>query len=138
MARFDAPDPDFEGSVRERFDRLTLMRTVGARLLSVAPGEVQIDLPFRVIRPGRTVSVGAGDVLVVRGEREKLVATMLATMATVGGEAGAVARAEVAVATAQHGPAGAHHPRGSAHDARPWCVCRGGGLRRRLRAIARR
>ncbi len=47
MAFFAPPDPDFETSVRESFAGLTLMRTVGARLLTVAPGEVEIDLPFR-------------------------------------------------------------------------------------------
>src|SRR5947209_20188334 len=47
MASFDAQDPDFEVSVRQSFDSLTLMRTLGARLVSAAPGEVEIDLPFR-------------------------------------------------------------------------------------------
>jgi len=40
----------------------------------------------RVIRPGRTVTVCAGDVLAVMGGREQLVATMLATMAIVSRE----------------------------------------------------
>src|SRR2546428_10978283 len=47
MPAFAVQDPDFEASVRRSFDDLTLMRTVGARLHSVAPGEVEIDLPFR-------------------------------------------------------------------------------------------
>ena len=47
MASFDAQDPDFEVSVRRSFGSITLMRIFGARLLSVAPGEVEIDLPFR-------------------------------------------------------------------------------------------
>jgi len=143
MARFKAQDPDFVAAVRESFDSLTLMRTVGARLLTVVPGEVEVDMPFRddltqhhgflaagvltaiadvacgyaamslmppgasvltieykvnflspaegermlargrVIRPGRTVTVCAGDVLAIVARTEKLVATMLATMATV-------------------------------------------------------
>jgi hypothetical protein len=33
MAFFDAQNPDFEASVRRSFERLTLMRTLGARLL---------------------------------------------------------------------------------------------------------
>src|SRR3989441_11780951 len=146
MASFDAQDPDFEVSVRQSFDSLTLMRTLGARLVSAAPGEVEIDLPFRndltqhhgfiaaavltavvdvacgyaamtlmpagssvltieykanflapargakvlargrVIRPGRTVTVCAGDVVAVDGGHERLVATLLATMMRVGGE----------------------------------------------------
>ena len=120
------------------------MRTVGAGLQNVAPGEVEIDLPFRedltqhhgyvaaavltaiadvacgyaamtlmpsgasvltieykvnflspaqgertvargrVVRPGRTVSVCSGDVVAITGDNEKIVATMLSTMATVG------------------------------------------------------
>ena len=47
MVRFDAQDPDFEASVRRSFEKLTLMRTLGARLLRIAPGEVEIELPFR-------------------------------------------------------------------------------------------
>lgn len=47
MATFHAQDPNFEAAVRESFERLTLMQTIGARLLRVAPGEVEIDLPFR-------------------------------------------------------------------------------------------
>jgi uncharacterized protein (TIGR00369 family) len=38
---------DAEQRVRDSFDRLTLMRTIGARLLRVAPGEVDVDMPFR-------------------------------------------------------------------------------------------
>jgi len=56
MAPFDAQDPDFEASVRRSFGSLTLMRTVGARLLSVAPGEVEIDLPFETISRSITAS----------------------------------------------------------------------------------
>ena len=47
MPAFAVQDADFEASVRRSFDSLTLMRTVGARLQNVAPGEVEIDLPFR-------------------------------------------------------------------------------------------
>lgn len=146
MARFEPQDPDFEAAVRRSFGSLTLMKTVGAGLLTVAPGEVEVAMPFRddltqhhgflagavltaiadvacgyaamslmppgasvltieykvnflspaegermlargrVIRPGRTVTVCAGDVLAVIAGTEKLVATMLATMATVNRE----------------------------------------------------
>jgi uncharacterized protein (TIGR00369 family) len=47
MTPFEAPDSGFAERVRESFDRLTLMQTIGARLLRIAPGEVEIDLPFR-------------------------------------------------------------------------------------------
>jgi uncharacterized protein (TIGR00369 family) len=47
MPDFAVQDPDFQTSVRRSFDSLTLMRTVGARLLSVVPGAVEIDLPPR-------------------------------------------------------------------------------------------
>src|SRR3989475_13173564 len=47
MASFDAQDPDCEVSVRQSFDSLALMRTLAARLVSAAHGEVEIDLPFR-------------------------------------------------------------------------------------------
>jgi uncharacterized protein (TIGR00369 family) len=37
----------------------------------------------KVVRPGRTITVCAGDVLAVEGGKEKVVATMLATMISV-------------------------------------------------------
>ena len=42
-----ARDPGFERRVRDSFGRQALMATLGARLESVAPGEVVIALPFR-------------------------------------------------------------------------------------------
>ena len=47
MARFDAPDPGFAARVRSSFDRQAVMRTIGAELTRVEPGEVDIALPFR-------------------------------------------------------------------------------------------
>ena len=47
MTAFAPADPGFEDRVRESFARLTLMRTIDARLVKVAPGEVDIDLPVR-------------------------------------------------------------------------------------------
>ncbi len=195
MAFFDPPDRDFETSVRDSFTRLTLMRTVGARLLTVAPGEIEIDLPFRddltqhhgflaaavltaivdvacgyaamtlmpagasvltieykvnflaraqgermlargrVIRPGRTVTVCSGDVLAVLDGKEKLVATMLATMATVSREDREGPGTETNVATTHDRPNGSHRPLAASRKASAWCVCRGGALRRRLRDI---
>ena len=47
MSGFAAPDPGFEARVRGSFARQALMTTVGARLTDVAPGRVEIQLPFR-------------------------------------------------------------------------------------------
>jgi len=44
---FEAADPAFEARVRESFARQTVMATLGATLGRVAPGEVEILLPFR-------------------------------------------------------------------------------------------
>jgi len=41
------PHPGFEQRVRESFTRLTLMRTIGARLTSVTAGGVEIELAVR-------------------------------------------------------------------------------------------
>ena len=184
MAAFTPQNPDFEAHVRESFARLTLMRTIGGGLLRVAPGEIEIDLPFRedltqhhgfmaaavltaiadvacgyaamslmpagaspltveykvnfispaqgermsarghVIRPGRTVTACAGNVFAVSEGQEKLVATMLATIIQVGG-ARRVSALQVEERT---------HRR--LRGTRSWCVCGGGGLRRRLREVA--
>ena len=40
-------DPEFESRVRASFARQRVMGTIGARLARVAPGEVEIQLPFR-------------------------------------------------------------------------------------------
>jgi uncharacterized protein (TIGR00369 family) len=196
MAGFGPQDPEFESGVRASFAKLTLMRTIGARILRVAPGEVEIDLPVRddlaqhhgflaaavltaivdvacgyaamtlmppgasvltieykvnflspaqgermlargrVIRPGRTVTVCSGDVVALNEGREKLVATMLATMATVNVESTDLPRSEVSTASVNDRPAGVHQ-RSSPRAARSWCVCRGGRLRRRLTDIVR-
>jgi uncharacterized protein (TIGR00369 family) len=44
--RAEAADPNFERRVRESFARQRFMTTIGARLVSVAPGEVVIELPW--------------------------------------------------------------------------------------------
>jgi uncharacterized protein (TIGR00369 family) len=44
---FDPPDPDFAERVRESFARQRAMETLGASLLRVAPGEVDVELAFR-------------------------------------------------------------------------------------------
>lgn len=168
MAEFVPLHPDFESAVRESFDHLTLMRTIGATLERVSPGEVDIALPFRanltqhhgfmaaaaitaivdvacgyaamtlmppgcsvltieykanflapargermvargrVIRPGRAVTVCAGDVVAVDEGQEKLVATLLATMMRVGDERQAT-----------------HQSVSHARRSRRWCLCGG-------------
>ncbi len=45
--RFKVQDPDFENRVRDSFDRQQLMRTIGAELTKLLPGEVEISLPYR-------------------------------------------------------------------------------------------
>lgn len=143
MPDFIPQDADFETRVRESFARQRAMATVGARLVKVEAGAVEIELPFRddltqqhgylhagvvtaavdsacgyaalsltppgaevlsvefkinllspaagellvararVLRAGRNVTVCAGDAFMLTGAREKIVATMLATMMTV-------------------------------------------------------
>lgn len=43
----ESPNPHFEHRVRESFARQQFMTTLGARLVSVTPGEVVIELPWR-------------------------------------------------------------------------------------------
>ncbi len=47
MASFEPADPDFRARVRASFDRQRLLATLGAALERVAPGEVDVRLPFR-------------------------------------------------------------------------------------------
>jgi len=142
---FTPQDPAFADRVRQSFARQRVMTTIGATLVSVAPGEVTIELPFRedltqqhgylhaaivtaivdsacgyaaytlmpvsdavltvelkvnflapavgakfvavgrVIKPGRTLTVTAGDVVAETEGGPKPVATLLATMMTVSG-----------------------------------------------------
>lgn len=44
---FTPQDPEFEPRVRASFGKQAAMATIGARLTRVAPGEVDIELPFR-------------------------------------------------------------------------------------------
>ncbi len=39
-------DPEFESRIRASFDRQGLMKTIGARLSHVAPGDIRIELPY--------------------------------------------------------------------------------------------
>ena len=136
-------NPDFARAVRDSFDSQALMSTIGAELLSVQPGAVEIRVPWRkdltqqhgflhggivtslldtacgysafslmppdagvlsvefkvnlmapakgdrliargqVLRSGRTITVCRADAFMEQGDREVLVATMLATMMTI-------------------------------------------------------
>jgi uncharacterized protein (TIGR00369 family) len=44
---FEPRDPSYEARVRASFARQRAMHTIGARLVRVEPGEVEVDLPFR-------------------------------------------------------------------------------------------
>jgi uncharacterized protein (TIGR00369 family) len=47
MSEHTPKNPDYEAAVRESFARQGAMTLIGARLLAVQPGRVQIELPFR-------------------------------------------------------------------------------------------
>ncbi len=40
-------DPDFQERVRKSFQRQKVMDTIGARMITVAPGLVEIELPYQ-------------------------------------------------------------------------------------------
>lgn len=141
MSTFEPQDLNYQARVQASFSRQKMMQTIGARLTSVSPGAVEIELLFsenltqqhgflhagavatigdtacgyaalslapadmavltieykinlvtpaignkliargRVTRPGRTITVCAGDVIALtEGAKEKLVANMLATI----------------------------------------------------------
>jgi uncharacterized protein (TIGR00369 family) len=47
MTTFNPADPDYDNKVRSSFARQQVMVTLGARLTKVAPGAVEVELPFR-------------------------------------------------------------------------------------------
>jgi hypothetical protein len=47
MFAFIPADPDFETRVRQSFARQKIMTLIGVRPVLVAPGHVEIELPFR-------------------------------------------------------------------------------------------
>jgi len=53
-------DPAFEARVRDSFARQRVMESIGASLLRVAPGEVDVALPFREDLTQQTGFVHAG------------------------------------------------------------------------------
>jgi uncharacterized protein (TIGR00369 family) len=46
VPRFEPQDPDYAARLRASFDRQGAMKTLGATLASVGPGEVAIELPW--------------------------------------------------------------------------------------------
>jgi uncharacterized protein (TIGR00369 family) len=47
VSTFQARNPDFEARLRESFARQTFMKTLGVELGAVAPGRVELRLPYR-------------------------------------------------------------------------------------------
>ncbi len=46
MTSFEPSDVHFESRVRSSFDQQGIMKTIGAKLTKVIPGEVHIEVPF--------------------------------------------------------------------------------------------
>jgi uncharacterized protein (TIGR00369 family) len=65
VSNFDPPDPNFEVRVRGNFARQGLLRTIGASLRRVAPGEVEVVLPFRDDLCQQHGFIGAGIVATI-------------------------------------------------------------------------
>ncbi len=144
MNKFQPSDPNYESRIRSSFDKQEAMKTIGANLVKVLPGEVHIEFSFiesltqqhgyihggiiasvvdtacgyaactlmsvdsevltieykvnfmspakgdrfkgiaRVLKPGRNITVCSGDVIAIDKGKEKIIATMLATMISVG------------------------------------------------------
>lgn len=145
MSGFESRNPVYAQRVQSSFDRQQVMKLLGARLARLAPGECDIELPFkseltqqhgyfhggiigtiadsaggysaftlmpedssvltveykmnllapgdgelliargRVLKAGRTLIVSRVDVVVVKGGRETLCATLLETLMTMHG-----------------------------------------------------
>ena len=47
MASWEPPDPGYEARIRASFARQSIMATIGADLTKVAPGAIDIELPYR-------------------------------------------------------------------------------------------
>jgi uncharacterized protein (TIGR00369 family) len=46
-SQFEPRDPDYEARISRSFDEQTVMRLIGASLVAVEPGRVEIGLPYR-------------------------------------------------------------------------------------------
>ena len=106
--------------------------TVEFKINFVAPAKGErIVARGRVTKPGRTLTVCAGDVFAVDRGEERLVATMLQTMMTV------TPQPPAHIPSAEASDIAAHvHPGGAPTEtSRGWCPCRlGSRLRRTFRA----
>ena len=103
----------------------TEVLTIEYKVNFLSPGQGdRLVARGRVTKPGRTVTVCTGDVFAVREGREKLVATMLVTIMTVGGQRDLSPNRDTG------------HTRETVEHRQPtsprWCPCR------RLRAITKR
>ena len=47
MQPFNSPNPNYEKQIKTGFAQQTVMKTVGAQLKRIAPGQVEIELDFR-------------------------------------------------------------------------------------------
>lgn len=47
MSVFEAQDPDYQARVRASFDRQTAMHTLGISISKLAPGEIELTMPYR-------------------------------------------------------------------------------------------
>jgi uncharacterized protein (TIGR00369 family) len=46
MATFEPKNPSFEARVRESFNRQGVMKTLGAEIVSLRPGEIELRMPY--------------------------------------------------------------------------------------------
>ena len=65
MTAFTPAAPGFDERVRQSFSRLALMATIGARLVRIAPGEVDIEMPVRADLTQQDGYVAAGIVTAI-------------------------------------------------------------------------
>ena len=65
MTAFTPAVPGFDERVRQSFSRLALMATIGARLVRIAPGEVDIEMPVRADLTQQHGYVAAGIVTAI-------------------------------------------------------------------------
>jgi uncharacterized protein (TIGR00369 family) len=47
LSEFEPRDPGWEAKVRASFARQAVMETIGAKILALAPGRCEIELPYR-------------------------------------------------------------------------------------------
>jgi uncharacterized protein (TIGR00369 family) len=60
MPSFNPADQDFENRVRSSFNNQQVMKTIGARMIKVVPGEVHLELPYSPVLTQQHGYVHAG------------------------------------------------------------------------------